>query len=59
MPVFTHVLILKEGRVLTAGEKEKVLTARHLSAAFGSKMRLSFSNHRYALKVLCVSRKVV
>jgi len=57
-PVFTHVLILKNGRVLAAGEKEKALTSRNLARSFGVKMRLSFRNRRYALTVPGVSRKV-
>jgi iron complex transport system ATP-binding protein len=57
-PAFTHVLILKKGRVLATGEKKKALTSRNLAKAFDAKMRLSFSNNRYALKVQGVSRKV-
>ena len=58
MPVFTHVLILKNGRVLAAGLKKTVLTSQRLGKAFGARMRLTVSNQRYALKVLGVSRKV-
>ena len=57
-PAFTHVLILKKGRVLATGEKKKTLTSQNLAKAFDAKMRLSFSNNRYALKVQGVSRKV-
>src|ERR1700677_4954226 len=57
-PVFTHVLILKKGRVLATGEKKKALTSGNLAKAFDAKMRLSFSANRYALKVRGVSRKV-
>jgi iron complex transport system ATP-binding protein len=58
MPVFTHVLILKSGRMLATGKKEKVLTSGNLGKAFGEKMRLSKGGNRYALKVLGESRKV-
>lgn len=57
-PVFSHVLVLKKGRVLVSGEKTKALTSANLSKAFNAKMRLSLSGHRYALKVQGVSRKV-
>ena len=33
-PLFTHVLLLKEGRVLAQGKKEKVLTSTLLSQGF-------------------------
>jgi len=58
MPVFTHVLILKNGRVLASGLKKEVLSSRELGKAFGARMRLGVSNQRYCLKVLDVSRKV-
>jgi iron complex transport system ATP-binding protein len=58
MPVFSHVLLLKNGRVLAAGKKEDVLSSRNLGEAFGEKMKLSENGNRYALKVLGVSRRV-
>jgi iron complex transport system ATP-binding protein len=58
MPVFTHVLILKSGRVLANGLKKEVLSSQRLGKAFGARMRLSVSNQRYALKVLDVSKKI-
>lgn len=39
-PWITHVLILKEGRVLAAGPKETVLTSANLSAAFNFDCRV-------------------
>jgi iron complex transport system ATP-binding protein len=57
-PAFSHVLILKKGRILAAGEKKRVLTSRNLARAFGVKMRLGSRDGRYALKVAGVSRKV-
>ncbi|NMP23054.1 ABC transporter ATP-binding protein [Sulfobacillus harzensis] len=35
MPEFTHVLLLKSGRVLARGPKREVLTAQNLSVALG------------------------
>ena len=58
MPVFTHVLILKSGRVLANGLKKEVLSSQRLGKAFGARMRLSVSNQRYALKVLDASPRV-
>jgi iron complex transport system ATP-binding protein len=52
MPVFSHVLVLKNGRVLAAGNKTAVMTAQSLSAAFNAKLRLSVGNGRYAMKLV-------
>lgn len=51
MPIFSHVLLLKSGGVLAAGEKRETLNSRNLSAAFNAPMRLLIANTRYALKV--------
>jgi iron complex transport system ATP-binding protein len=40
MPVFSHLLILKAGKVLAAGEKSDVLTTKNLSQAFDAKLKL-------------------
>ncbi|MBU6409970.1 MAG: ATP-binding cassette domain-containing protein [Verrucomicrobia bacterium] len=52
MPVFSHVLMLKDGRVLAAGEIRKALTAENLSRAFGAIIALKTGGGRYAMKVL-------
>ena len=39
-PVFTHALLLRDGRVLAAGAKEAVLTGANLSRVFAARMRL-------------------
>ena len=36
MPVFSHVLLLKAGRVFASGPKREVMTAGNLRAAFAS-----------------------
>ena len=59
MPGFSHVLILKRGRVLASGPKDRVMTAAHLSEAFGAQLRLSDSAGRYSLIVTGNSSKVV
>jgi iron complex transport system ATP-binding protein len=50
MPVFTHALLLREGNVLAAGPRERVLTSANLSATFGAPLRLRRSGARYALQ---------
>ena len=59
MPVFSHVLILKEGRVLAAGRKTEVLGAELLSNAFNALTRLLKANGRYTLKVAPKLRGIV
>jgi iron complex transport system ATP-binding protein len=51
MPVFSHVLVLLAGRVLSSGAKEEVLTAEILSTAFGSQVRLVHALGRYSLHI--------
>jgi len=51
MPVFSHVLVLKQGSVLAAGAKGKVLTSRTLSRAFHAPVRLRRQRGRYSLAV--------
>ena len=59
MPVISHALILKSGRVLASGKKSSALTTRHLSAAFGTPVQLRKQSGRYALAVTSISRRVV
>ncbi len=58
MPVFSHVLILRSGRVLAVGKKTEVLDSKNLSAAFGAKMKLKRSGGRYELKVAGVGKEI-
>lgn len=51
MPVFTHVLLLKEGRVLAAGKKLKALNSATLSSVFESRITLRRKAGRYAISV--------
>jgi len=55
MPAFTHVLVMKAGRVVAAGPRRAALTAATLGAAFAARVRLArraarwqawFSPHR-------------
>jgi len=59
MPVFSHVLILKQGRVLVHGERRKMLTARALSEAFNAPLRLSRKRGRYHLEIHGKSRRLM
>lgn len=49
--VFSHVLILKAGRVLAAGERDAVLTSANLGRAFGAVVTILRTGGRYALRV--------
>lgn len=59
MPVFSHVLILKKGKVLAAGTKAKTLNSKLLSDAFGERGRLKKEKARYALAITTQSRGVI
>jgi iron complex transport system ATP-binding protein len=56
MPVFSHVLLLREGKVVTAGPKNEVLTSPNLTATFDCPMRLRHTNVRYSLAVAAPSQ---
>ena len=49
-PGFTHVLLLREGRVVAAGPLERVLTEEVLSTTFGMPMTLRHEDGRYAAR---------
>lgn len=51
MPVFSHVLILKAGRVLAAGRKKSTLTTEALAQAFSARVKLGTKAGRYLLSV--------
>jgi iron complex transport system ATP-binding protein len=55
MPVFSHLLILKNGKVLAVGKKSAVLNSKNLSTAFGARMRLQQKGNRYSLTVTAKS----
>lgn len=46
VPLFTHVLLLKDGRVLASGEKEKTLTAQRLSELFDINVEMTWQDGR-------------
>ena len=47
---FTHVLLLREGRVVAAGPLAEVLTADNLTEAFGVPITLTSDGGRYAAR---------
>jgi iron complex transport system ATP-binding protein len=51
MPVFTHALLLKGGRVLAGGRRQEVLRSGLLTRAFDASVRLRATNGRYSLRV--------
>ena len=59
IPLFTHALLLKEGRVVGQGPVARTLTSRMLSATLGARVRLRRARHRLSLEVLTTSRHIV
>jgi iron complex transport system ATP-binding protein len=51
MPVFSHVLVLKGGRVFAAGRKAVTLTPGILSTAFNARVTLKRRRGRFAMQV--------
>ncbi len=47
---FTHVLLLREGRVVVAGPLESALTADSLSETFGLPLELDRHGDRFAAR---------
>jgi iron complex transport system ATP-binding protein len=58
VPVFSHVLLLKRGRVLASGARDGVLASRLLAETFGAKVRLRRAGGRYRMEVGAVSGAV-
>ena len=59
MPIFSRVLILKNGRVLAAGKKPNVLNSKNLSDAFGVRTQLQKTGNCYTLTVTPKSRAIM
>ena len=51
MPIFTHAMVMKNGRILDSGLKQNVLQSKTFSQAFETPMRLSKLGDRYRLSV--------
>ncbi len=59
MPAFTHVIVLRDGRVMAAGARREVLDSKILSQAFGAPVRLTLRAGRYSLSVRPSSSLVI
>ncbi len=59
MPCFSRLLVLKNGKVIAAGETTGTLNSKNLSAAFGTRIRLRREKNRYALTVTAKSRAMM
>jgi len=51
-PIFSHCLLLKEGKVLASGKIQDVLSSKNLSEAYGTKIRLKKRSGIYQAKVV-------
>jgi iron complex transport system ATP-binding protein len=51
MPVFSHVLVLRDGRVLAVGRKSETLDTEILSRAFGARVTLRTKKGRWEMSV--------
>lgn len=51
VPAFTHVLLLREGRVVDAGLRDETLTSARLSETFGHPVQLKHVGERLSLEV--------
>jgi iron complex transport system ATP-binding protein len=49
LPCFTHVLLLRQGRVFASGLKDVVLTSDHLGEVYGAAVTLESDADRYRL----------
>jgi iron complex transport system ATP-binding protein len=59
MPTFSHVIVLKRGRVIAQGPRDRILDSKTLSAAFGAPLRLSCRAGRYSLTVRPSTSRVI
>ena len=58
-PVFSHVLLLKDGRALAQGRKLDILTSKLLSRAFAATITLQSEHARYRMSATTKSRVVI
>ncbi|MEO5803333.1 MAG: ATP-binding cassette domain-containing protein, partial [Verrucomicrobiota bacterium] len=59
MPVFSHALILKSGRIIGSGEKLSTLTSALLSRAFNAKIKVERKQNRFDAKIKSSRRRVI
>lgn len=51
IPLFTHVALIEQGKLIAAGNKKEVLTSEHLLKAFDVQLALEWFNERPWIKV--------
>ena len=51
IPLFTHTLLLRAGRLLAAGPNRRILTTAHLAETFQTPLRLTRRKNRFALSI--------
>jgi iron complex transport system ATP-binding protein len=51
MPLFSHVLIMKDGKIIASGEKKKALNSSVLSRAFNANIKLNSKDSRYSMTI--------
>jgi iron complex transport system ATP-binding protein len=52
VPQFTHVLLLKGGKVFRSGQKRSILNSPNVSEAFGLEVKVEENDARYTLRIL-------
>jgi iron complex transport system ATP-binding protein len=57
LPIFTHALVLRQGRELAAGPIRKVITEHTLRLAFDGPVKLTQSEGRFQMKTTIISPK--
>ncbi|MNO10244.1 vitamin B12-transporter ATPase [compost metagenome] len=50
--MFSHVMLIEEGRIIASGEKQDVLTEQNLMKAFQVPLRIEWYGDRPWIKVL-------
>src|SRR5687768_16726486 len=58
-PIFSHVLLLKAGKVFAAGKKQSVLTSKNVSGAFDASVKLKSNKGAFTLSVSAKRNVVV
>jgi iron complex transport system ATP-binding protein len=58
MPVFTHVLLLKNGRCLSSGRKAPTLTNALLSETFATTARVQRQAQRYSMRIAPKAKRI-
>lgn len=51
IPCFTHIMLLKSGKVLASGKKKNVLTSSNLSKAFGAQISLKKNKNQFVADI--------